>query len=105
MPEVEVLYFDGCPSHEQLLPTVERLAGRVGASVRLRRVETTDEAQAVGFLGSPTVRVDGVDVEPRADDRTEYGLTCRLYATPEGMSASPGEEWIVAALAAASADS
>lgn len=37
---IELLYFDGCPSHEELLPSVERLAAQSGASLQLRRVET-----------------------------------------------------------------
>ncbi len=91
---VEVLYFDGCPGHERVLPTVRILAGRVGAEVALRRVETTEEAAATAFLGSPTVRVNGVDVEPGAATRTDYGLKCRLYRTPDGLSGLPTETWM-----------
>ena len=39
---------------------------------------TSDEqAQHERFLGSPTVRVGGVDVDPDAEGRLDYGLTCR----------------------------
>lgn len=96
---VEVLYFDGCPGHERVLPTVRDLAAGVGADVALRRVETTEEAAVVGFLGSPTVRVDGVDVEPGAEARDDYGLKCRLYRTPDGLSGLPAETWISDAIA------
>jgi hypothetical protein len=95
---VEVLYFDGCPGHERVLPTVRSLAARVGAEVALRRVETTEEAAATGFLGSPTVRVDGVDVEPGSEARTDYGLKCRLYQLPDGLSGLPTEAWISEAI-------
>src|SRR3954447_19096805 len=98
---IEVLYFDGCPGHERVLPTLRRLAARVGADVALRRVETAEDAVASRFLGSPTVRVDGRDVEPGAEVRTDYGLKCRLYAASDGRSGLPVEAWIESAIASA----
>ena len=96
---VELLYFDGCPSHGRLLPVVRRLARAAGAELALRRIETRDEAEAERFLGSPTVRVDGRDVDPGAVDRTDYGLKCRLYRSDElGQSPVPPARWIRAAL-------
>ena len=65
-PTIELLYFDGCPNYEQLLSSVEQLAEQSGAMLRLRRVETPEAAERERFLGSPTVRVDGVDVDPGA---------------------------------------
>jgi hypothetical protein len=97
---VQLLYFDGCPSHERLLPAVQRLAGDAGARVVLRRIETPEEAEAAAFLGSPTVRVDGVDVDPGAAQRSDYGLKCRLYRSNGDQSAMPPEAWIRAALGA-----
>src|SRR3954453_18500370 len=98
---IEVLYFDGCPGHERVLPAVRRLAARVGADFALRRVETAEDAVASRFLGSPTVRVDGRDVEPGAEARTDYGLKSRLYATSDGLSGLPVEAWIESAIASA----
>jgi hypothetical protein len=96
---VELLYFDGCPSHERLLPTVRRLADEAGAELVLRRVETPEEAQAERFLGSPTVRVDGADVDPGAAGRTDYGIKCRIYRFDGEQSATPPEAWIRSAFA------
>lgn len=101
MTRVEVLYFEGCPNHE---PLVERLPGLleragVGASIELTRVESPDEAERVRFLGSPTLRVDGEDVDPGAGARTDFGLKCRLFATPEGLRGLPPDDWILDALA------
>jgi len=96
---VEVLYFDGCPGHERVLPLVRRLAGQAGAKVALRRVETPEDADAERFLGSPTVRVDGVDVEPGAAEREDFGLKCRMYQAPDGLSVVPAERWLHEALA------
>jgi hypothetical protein len=97
-PRIELLYFDGCPSHERLLPTVRRLARESGAELALRRVETPEQAEAERFLGSPTVRVDGEDVEPGAAERADYGLRCRLFRFDGGQSPIPPTEWIRAAL-------
>ena len=94
-----MVFFDGCPSHERLLPRVRELADAAGAELVLRRVETPEEAERERFLGSPTVRVDGRDVDPGADARSDYGLKCRLYRSPElGQSQVPPERWIRAAL-------
>ncbi len=95
---IEVLYFDGCPSRERLLPTVQRLAEQTGARLELRAVETLKPAESERFLGSPTVRVNGQDVDANASERTDYGLKCRLYRDGGTHSTTPPEEWIRAAL-------
>lgn len=95
---VELLYFDGCPGIDRVLPIVGPLAEEAGARVVQRRVETPGEADAQRFLGSPTVRVDGVDVEPGAEQRDDYGLKCRLYQTVQGLAGEPDEAWIREAL-------
>ena len=53
------------------------------------------------FLGSPTIRVDGRDVEPGADERDEFVLACRIYRTPAGLRGEPAEAWVRDALLAA----
>ena len=95
---IELLYFDGCPSHEQLLPIVAQHALQSGAELRLRRVESPEAAERERFLGSPTLRVDGVDVDPDAAERTDFGLKCRIYHSEAGQSPLPHEPWLRAAL-------
>ena len=97
-PTVELLYFDSCPSYRQLLPGVEHLVAEAGASLQLRQVETAEAAEREGFLGSPTVRVDGVDVDPAAVDRTDFGLTCRVYRSEGAPLPVPPDDWIRVAL-------
>jgi hypothetical protein len=101
--KVQVLYFDGCPNHEALLPHLRELLTSTGeaAEVELVRVEDPDVAERERFLGSPTVRVDGEDIEPGAAERTDFGLKCRLFATPAGLCGMPEDEWVLAALARA----
>jgi hypothetical protein len=98
--KVELLYFDGCPSYERLLPRLSELVAGADpdAEVELRRVESIKAAERERFLGSPTVRIDGVDVDPGAADREDFGLKCRLYRTEEGTSGLPPERWIRDAL-------
>jgi hypothetical protein len=98
--KVEVLYFDGCPNHEALLPHLRELleSHAAGADIELVRVQDADAAERERFLGSPTVRVDGEDVEPGAGERTDFGLKCRLFATPGGRRGMPTDEWVLAAL-------
>ncbi len=62
---IEVLYFDGCPNHERLLEHLPRLLEREGipASIALVHVQDDDQAQHERFLGSPTIRVNGRDID------------------------------------------
>jgi hypothetical protein len=97
---IEVLYFGGCPSTDAFLPRLHDLLAQLGATDRLqlRRVETIADAERERFLGSPTVRVDGYDIEPGADERTDFGLKCRLYRTESGMQGEPPTDLVLVAL-------
>jgi hypothetical protein len=97
---VELLYFDGCPNHELLLSRLEELLELSGARADIELVQVADAeaAERARFLGSPTVRVDGEDVEPGSADRTDFGLECRLFATPAGLRGLPADEWVLGAL-------
>ena len=97
---VQLLYFDGCPHYEALLPRLRAIVEEAGTAValELRRVESVEDARRLRFLGSPTVRVDGRDVEPEAAGREDFGLKCRLYRTPNGTVGTPPDEWIRAEL-------
>ena len=97
--QIELLYFDGCPNHEALLPRLRELLahGGISAEIDLRLIADEEAAQRERFLGSPTVRVNGHDVEPDAELRTDYGMKCRLYRTASGLSGQPPQEWLQAA--------
>jgi hypothetical protein len=98
--DIEVLYFEGCPNHEPLIAHVRDLMreASVAGDVRVRRVDSQRDAERERFLGSPTLRIDGRDVEPAALQRTDFGLRCRLFATPGGLRGVPADEWVLAAL-------
>ena len=101
--KLEVLYFNGCPGHEALMPRLRKLMAHaaVDAPVELRQVESVEAAERERFLGSPTLRVNGQDVDPSAGERTDFGLKCRLYPSPDGLRGAVPDEFVVAALARA----
>jgi hypothetical protein len=102
-PRVEILYFNGCPNHEPARALVERLASqlRLEPEIRLVEVADPDAALELRFLGSPTVRVDGRDVEPGAEARRDFSLSCRIYRSERGVAEQPEERWIRKALSEA----
>ena len=99
-PRVEILYFEGCPNHEPARALVERLAGelRVEPEIELVEVADPEAAATLRFLGSPSVRVNGVDVEPGAEERRDFAFSCRIYRSDGGASEQPAESWIREAL-------
>lgn len=97
---IEVLTFVGCPNAQPTIELVERVFLELGANgeLLLVQVKDADEAEAQRFLGSPTVRVDGRDIEPGADERTDFAFSCRIYRTEHGSSGQPSEDWLRSAL-------
>ena len=99
-PLVEILYFDGCPNHEGARALVERVSRELGVDPEMRLVNVPDQeaAQRLRFLGSPTIRVAGEDVDPHAGERDDYVLSCRVYRTDSGFAGQPDERWVRHAL-------
>jgi len=98
--DVTLYYFQDCPNWQVADQRLEMLAAeRPDLTVTRRRVETPAEADRVGFLGSPSIQVDGVDVFTEAGVRV--GLTCRRYRTPEGYAGAPTLEQLRVVLAGA----
>ena len=97
---VEVLYFSGCPNHAPAVDRVREVLEQESASADLIEVEVKDvaAAQQVGFLGSPTIRVDGQDVEPAARTIREFSLCCRTYIDGGRRLGVPPHDWIRAAI-------
>lgn len=99
-PLVEIFYFDGCPNHHPAVALVERLSRELGLNPEMRLVNVPDDetARRVRFLGSPTIRVGGRDVDPQAAERSDYGISCRIFRTAAGMVGQPDEQWVREAL-------
>jgi hypothetical protein len=100
-PRVELLFWDGCPSHPQALDDLRAAMAELGLdpdTVLVREVDTDRDAEREGFVGSPTIRVDGADVDPPPGDEP-VGLTCRVYRLRDGrFSPTPDPEAVRAAL-------
>src|SRR5207248_2823823 len=103
-PLVEILYFDGCPNHEPAHALVTKIARELSLDPELRLVRVVDhrDAERLRFLGSPTIRVDGIDVDPNTTNRDGYALSCRIFTTASGAAGQPEEGWIRDALLTAS---
>ena len=97
---IELLWFDGCPNHERAEALLREVMALAGVSDPVTRVEVPDEAtgSAVCFPGSPTIRIDGRDVEPGWEPCDDCTPRCRIYATSEGLRPLPERAWIVSAL-------
>jgi hypothetical protein len=92
--KVELLWWEGCPSHRETLADLERVLDEEGvdAQVELVEVESDEQARRQRFPGSPTIRLDGVDVIPAAEAEP-FSLTCRVYRLRDGrISATPDPE-------------
>jgi hypothetical protein len=97
---IEVLYVEHCPCVPAALTVVQRICAELGIDAQIRTTLVTDQAAAerARFLGSPTVRVDGRDVEPGVEPSAEYTLECRLYRHEHRLAGYPQERWIRDAL-------
>jgi hypothetical protein len=99
-PRVEILGFEGCPNVAPTHALVQRVARELALEPVVEVVDVADVEAAVmlRFLGSPSVRVDGVDVEPGAEARSDHVFSCRVYRTADGYSGQPNEGWVRDAL-------
>src|SRR6266851_10259905 len=92
--KIEILYFNGCPNHEPAVERIRQLLREEDVSAEVLEVNVSDAsiAQRVGFLGSPSVRVNGLDVEPEARAAREYGMMCRTYSVDGRREGLPSRE-------------
>jgi hypothetical protein len=84
--KVELLWWDGCPSHPEALEDLRAVLGEEGLdpeSVELVEIEDDEQARSERFFGSPTIRIDGEDAVPPADG-DPVGLSCRVYRLRDG---------------------
>lgn len=104
---VEILYFDGCPNYASARALVERVSDELGLRTEIQMVEILDPetAERLRFLGSPTIRVDGRDVEPGAETLEHFTLACRVYRNGSALSGLPDERWLRQALTSAAGSS
>ena len=96
---IELLYFEGCPNWEAAMRDLEAVLNESGLTepIALLPILTSEEAETHRFPGSPTVRVDGRDVDPEGPPNV-YNLECRIYWTDGRPMGKPPKQWISAAV-------
>ena len=97
---VELLWWEGCPSHPETLADLRRSLTDEGveAEVEMVEVESDEQARAERFPGSPTIRIDGDDIFP-CPEGEPYSLTCRVYRLRDGRaSPTPDPEDLLEAI-------
>ena len=98
--KVRVLFFEGCPSYKQAIDNLRGVLAetKINADIELITVSSDDEALAQKFLGSPTIQVNGVDLEgPNAQD-ADVGFGCRVYNEGGKLRGWPSKEQIRSAI-------
>jgi len=99
MERIELLWWEGCPSHPETHELIEEILAEQGIDIdiEMREVRTEEEAAELHFPGSPTVKVDGRDIDPEGAEAPP-ALTCRIYYRPDGrVSPVPSREQLEAA--------
>jgi hypothetical protein len=94
--QIDFFYFEECPSHEQALERLRKVVTDedVDAEISVTEVRTDEQAQDLEFAGSPTILVEGRDIDPHLE-LPNYALTCRAYQTEDGrITALPSEDMI-----------
>lgn len=96
--KIELLYIPGCPNHHPAIESLVRVLSSQSLQTDISEVPVHSEAEAraLRFPGSPTIRVNGADVEPASAGKA--GLACRLYKNGTGV---PSEETIRRAFSSA----
>lgn len=94
--KIELLYFPGCPTYQEAEALIEEVVRSEGvpAEVEAMEVKTKEEAIRLGFLGSPTIRVEGADIDPVARASKDFGLKCRVYRDGKRFVGVPPRELI-----------
>lgn len=92
---VELLYFEGCPNCRAALDRLKTVLRTEGLPAEILEIQVNDEsaAKALKFFESPTIRIDGIDIDPGFRKVAETGFSCRWPST-----ALPSEEMIRLAL-------
>jgi len=98
--KIEILYLSGCPNHPPAVTRVSEVLQQETVSAELVEIEVKDSAtaQQVEFLGSPSIRIDGLDVELAARTSRAFGFGCRTYIDEGRRAGVPPVDWIRAAL-------
>ena len=99
--KIEFQFFDGCPNHIAVRSLLDDVLSERGVAVQVDVTDVGDDpaaAERARFGGSPTIRIDGVDIEPGFGDDGDYTLRCRVFQTADGLRGMPERSWIESAV-------
>lgn len=96
---IVILGLTGCPNLESTIEMVKRAVTSLDqeAQIASELVGETDDFPKIGFRGSPTVLINGVDIEGNDSSDDAYVFGCRIY----GTSGTPPQTMIETAILAA----
>jgi len=92
--KIEIFYFEGCPNYEPTVKLVQELVSElhIDAEITAVNVEDNDDAVSKRFLGSPSIRIKGKDIEMEENELTQYSMRCRVYQYDGKYSGLPSRE-------------
>ena len=98
--KIELFYFRNCPSYKQTIRDLGKILKekKINVKVEMVEIKSEQEAKKVKFIGSPTLRINGKDIDSLAGLSKHYGMRCRIYFYKGKISPSPPEEMIVKSL-------
>ncbi len=98
--QITFLYYEDCPSHDLALDRLRQVMVEedMQAEIEIIKVETEEQARRLRFVGSPTILINGQDIDPPTPE-AQYALTCRSYRLEDGrISPLPSPNMIHQAL-------
>lgn len=94
--KIELLYFEGCPNHKKALTNLREALSEAGndEKIEIIKIERPEDAARHRFLGSPSIRINGKDLEIAEDESTAYSMRCRRYKNGGLIEGFPSKELI-----------
>jgi Domain of unknown function (DUF2703) len=99
--KIEFLFWEECPSHGPTWERLQAILKEKGLKVQVIRIEirTDEDVKQWNFCGSPTIQINGEDIDPKGAQTQRIGLNCRVYHTPDGrVTPVPSEKMIRTAI-------
>ena len=97
--KVEVLYISECPSHPAAVKLIKDVLAAKGIRTAVQEILVQDGGMAsrLRFTGSPTIRINGKDVEEETQTADRFAVACRLYPGSKEVGLPP-VEWVLRAV-------
>lgn len=101
--KIEILFFDGCPNSEPTEKLVREIVGELGIEAEIEMINVIDNEDAIAkrFLGSPSIRINGKDLEVEENELTQYSMRCRVYRHGDSQSGVPSKDLLISTISAA----